>query len=395
MTVLLVACSALVLLAAVIILWPAARNADDEGQAQANLRWYALRDAELARDGDDALREDAQLRLLEDEDDADGPRSPGEGTHRFPRWTLLPALVVVSVAVYFLLGAAPDVLLTQRLQTLEQDASAETVQQLMTQIQARSEQRPGNLHYLALLGRYHMGREDYASAQAVYERLLAKVPEDSQALAFAAQAEYLASDRTLTDRARLRAEQSLAADPYQRTALSLLGMASFEQGEFRGAIAYWQRLLATEPPNSQGAQMIAQVIATAQQNLAGPAGQPVQAAGGAGISVRVELPADADLAPTETVFVLARDAQSGSRMPIAVERFSASQLPLTVRLDDSRSMAGQKLSEAGSVIVAVQVSPQGRPGEANATWLGQAGPLSPGPSQDPVLITLAPNVPAE
>ena len=392
MTTLVIACAVLVLLAAVIILWPTRRDTDDEGQAQANLRWYALREAELARDGDDALREDAQLRLLEDHGAESAAEIDPESLNRFPRWVLLPVLGAASVAVYLMLGAAPDVLLTQRLQTLEQDASAETVQQLMTEIQARSEQRPDNLHYLALLGRYHMGREDYTSAQGVYERLLAEVPEDSQALAFAAQAEYLASDRQLTDRARLRAEQSLAADPYQRTALSLLGMASFEQGEFRGAIAYWQRLLATEPPNSQGAQMIAQVIATAQQNL-GEATEPP--AVGAGITVRVELPEGAQLSGSEVVFVLARDAQSGSRMPIAVQRFSAAQLPLTVRLDDSRSMAGQKLSEAASVIVAVQVSPEGRPGEAGASWLGQAGPMAPGPSEEPVLITLAPNSPPQ
>ena len=153
--------------------------------------------------------------------------------------------------------------------------------------------------------------------------------------------------------------------------------------------------------------MIAQVIATARQNLAAQSAQDgtqaggqmssqdQAAPGGKGVTVRVELPEGVTLAPTETVFVLARNAHSQSRMPIAVERFSADQLPLTVRLDDSRSMAGQKLSEAELVIVAVQVSPQGRPGEANASWLGQLGPIEPSESTEPLLIPLTPNTAAE
>jgi cytochrome c-type biogenesis protein CcmH len=78
-------------------------------------------------------------------------------------------------------------------------------------------------------------------------------------------------------------------------------------------------------------------------------------------------------------------------MPIAVQRLSASQLPLTLRLDDSNSMAGQKLSEAQEVLVIVQVSPDGRPGEAGATYLGQAGPLVPGDNSTAVEILLTAN----
>ena len=70
-------------------------------------------------------------------------------------------------------------------------------------------------------------------------------------------------------------------------------------------------------------------------------------------------------------------------MPIAVQRLTGAQLPVTLRLDDSNSMAGQKLSAASSVIVAVQVSRSGRPGEANARWLGQAGPVAPSVDDTP------------
>ncbi len=53
-------------------------------------------------------------------------------------------------------------------------------------------------------------------------------------------------------------------------------------------------------------------------------------------------------------------------------------------------MAGQKLSDVASVMVVVQVSPEGRPGEANATWTGQAGPVAPSAAGEPLVIVLEP-----
>ena len=240
-----------------------------------------------------------------------------------------------------------------------------------------------------------MGRQDYQRASTIYRELVDAAPGDAQALAYAAQAEFLAAGRVLSDESRLLAEQALAVDPHQRTALGLLGMASFEQGQYRAAIDYWERLLVTERPGSDSANMIASVIQRARENLgeeAAPAAVAATATDEApdtGVTVTVAMPDGADYGPADTVFVLARNPDSGSRMPIAVQRLSASQLPATLRLSDANSMAGQKISEADSVMVVVQVSPDGQPGEASATWLGEAGPVSPGADPTPLEILLS------
>jgi cytochrome c-type biogenesis protein CcmH len=396
-TLFLVAAGALVLLSGLFFLFPRKwQGAAQEDLHRANIEWYRLRQQELAEEGDVALAEDMQLRLLEEEstDTAEAPPVP---RGHFPGWILLPLVAVFAAALYYKLGAAPDVMISRQLTALGNDSTPEQMQALMQSIEERAAQRPDNLHYTAMLGRFYMGQEDYARAAAIYGDLSQAAPEDAQALAYAAQAQYLASDRQLSDQARMRAEQALAINPHQRTALGLLGMASFEQGMYRAAIEYWQRLLAVETPGSESAQMIQSVIGMARQRLgepapaAGAAPQAVAATAGAGVSVRVELPDGAAVAPGDTVFVLARNAASDSRMPIAVQRLQGAQLPLTLRLDDSNSMAGQKLSETESVLVVVQVSPDGSPGEANASWLGQAGPLAPAEQGDPVLVVLAPN----
>ncbi len=410
------ACGALLLLSAAFYAFPRRREpgAGEEPEG-ANLEWFRRRRAELEAEGDETLLEDARLRLLEDErDDAAGAATPRPAGRGFPRWILLPLVAVASILIYARLGSAPDVVIRQQLEGLGEQTTPEQMAALIGDIEARAAERPDNLHYQALLGRYYMGQQEYARAAAAYTALVEQLPEDAQSLAYAAQAQYLARGRELDEGSRLLAERALAVNPHQRTALGLLGMASYEQGQYRAAIDYWQRLLAMEPPGSESARMIAGVIDNARGKLgespgAAPAGSALPgsalagaapagsapadgtpAAGGAGITVQVSLPDGAQVPAGDTVFVLARNAESDSRMPIAVRRLQAGQLPATLRLDDSNSMAGQKLSETASVLVLVQVSPDGRPGEANATWLGRAGPLAPGVEGEPLQIVLAP-----
>lgn len=387
-------CLVLCVLCAWFVLWPAAKGRKDKLQQEDNLEWFHLRARELAVEGGEELQRDAQLRLLED------AQVPNEGTAeemagRFRAWLILPIIFIVSALLYFQLGGMPDVVLTEKLNTLGSDTSQQEMDALVRAVELRSEQRPDNLYYLSLLGRFHMGQSDYQAALQIYESLLQAVPTDPQALAFAAQADYLAANRRLGDAAKLRAETALAADPRQATALGLLGMAAYEQGEFRGAISYWERLLAVHSGDSESARMIEGVIANARQQLGetapmveeGVEAQPLTA----GVTVQVSLPEGVTVAGGDTVFVLARDAISDSRMPIAVERHTGSQLPLTLRLDDANSMAGQKISQMASVIVSVQISPDGRPGEANATWVGNSDPVTPSVAGEVIELKLQAN----
>lgn len=392
MTGFLIACVCLVALSSVFYLFPRSRTGGaDEDLERANLEWYRLRQQELVAEGADELEADARLRLLEDEQTPTATRAVTGVGARFPGWTLLIVVAVSSSALYFNLGSAPDVLISEQLQALDENSTPQQMQALMEAVEARASQRPENLDYVAMLGRYYMGQQDYARAAQYYGELSVAAPGDAQILAYAAQAQYLAAGRKLDDRARLRAEQSLAIDPHQRTALGLLGMASYEQGQYRAAIEYWERLIAMEPPGSETANMIGGIITLAREKLGEPA--PAAAApvvAGAGVTVEVSIPDGAVIGAGDTVFVLARNADSDSRMPIAVQRLQGRQLPISLRLDDSNSMAGQKLSETASVLVLVQVSPGGQPGEANATWLGQAGPLVPSADGQPVSIVLQP-----
>ena len=75
---------------------------------------------------------------------------------------------------------------------------------------------------------------------------------------------------------------------------------------------------------------------------------------------------------------------------MAVKRFSAAQLPVTLRLDDAASMAGQKISELPAVDVVARVSPSGRPEEEHATLKASVSDLPPASGEQVHTLVLRP-----
>ena len=81
----------------------------------------------------------------------------------------------------------------------------------------------------------------------------------------------------------------------------------------------------------------------------------------AGIDVSVKVaPELADLVqPGDTLFVFAR-AEAGPPAPLAIQRRTASELPMTLRLDESMGMiAGMSLAQFPRVIIGARLSRSG------------------------------------
>ena len=170
----------------------------------------------------------------------------------------------------------------------------------------------------------------------------------------------------------------------QAAALATMGMAAFEEADYRQAIVYWQRLRDLEPPGSPGHDMLGQIIERARQELGEPLPELVATAG---VEVEISLGGDHPLPADAVLFVLARPEGAEAGMPIAVVRQTPSSWPLTVRLDDSASMAGQQISSFSAVSIEVQVSANGQPGRDNAlAWSSR--PSVPVGFGEPVTIRL-------
>ena len=348
------------------------------GRVETNADWLMLRQKELEGDAE-ALKQDAALRVVEEGDVSPDALDVATPQYVWRVQCLGAALLIAGTGwLYLALGAWEDVEIAEQLARLESAQPADVVA-LIDRIEDRAEARTANTDYALLLAEYYLSGNEPSAAVRYFDRLIAAGATAPEILGKAAQAEFLSADRVLSQQARSRAEQALALDPAESAALATLGMAAFEEADYREAITYWQRLRVLEAPGSQGHAMLGQVIARAEQELAragGLASSPattgsasLEPAEQGVISVQVTLPTELSAPTGSAMFVLARPAGAEAGMPIAVVREPVDAWPTTVTLSDATSMAGQRLSDFTSVSVEVQISLTGQPGRDNAwSW---------------------------
>ncbi len=360
---------------------------------------HARADEELQRDllQDLAMRRDPRARL------------GGQRAGLAAACVLTVAVPVAAVLLYGQLGnprAAATVALSQAPEPHAQAADndmALAVNALAQRLRASPDDADG--WYMLARSYETLGR--YNDAVAAYQEVLRLVPGQPAVLADLADA-LLSARQGQPDEASIAAvAQALQADPDQPKALALAGMMALRRGDAADALTHWERLRALLPPDAEAARQIqtniAQARAMAASGTAGgaaappasgnsastAAGHPATAPGPTASGVATPSPsagastatarlagqariADAlrdQVRPTDTVFILARP-MSGSRMPVAILKMQAADLPRAFVLDDSTAMSPDAtLSKAGKVRVEIRVS---RSGNAAA----QAGDLN-------------------
>jgi cytochrome c-type biogenesis protein CcmH len=210
-----------------------------------------------------------------------------------------------------------------------------------------------------------MGRP--VEAEKAFERAGAFINDDAQMLADYADVAATNANGNLSGKPAALLEKALKVDPNNGMALWLAGTAALNEKNYDRTLAHWERLLNMLQPGSEDAQTlqgaIDKVRVMAGKTLSEEPGVAVAGANvnaGASVSGTVELaPAlKAQAAPTDTVMVIAR--VPGTRMPVAVLRVHASDLPLKFTLDDSLSMSPQaRISAAKEVDIEARISKSG------------------------------------
>jgi cytochrome c-type biogenesis protein CcmH len=257
---------------------------------------------------------------------------------------------------------------------------------------------PDDLGGWMLLGRAYKSMQRFDPAREALANAYRLAPKDPDVMVEYAEAITLASDsRRIEGEASRLLDAALVEQPTHPRALWLTGIRAYQAGEFANAAVTWETLrdsLPAEDPvrgslderiagaAAAGSPACARasatpVVASAPQSVQqppapGPAPTADAVAGSASLTVQVDIAPGLKqrLGASDVLFVFAR-APEGSRMPLAIQRLSASDLPVTVTLDDSTSMMPQlKLSTLPEVVVGARVSKSGQavpqPGDLEA-----------------------------
>ena len=342
----------------------------------------------LARDQFDSARRELEARLLDDvRVSATGPS--GETRGRVAAILAGIAIPLASILLYFAVGN-PGALAPQ---SESHGITRQQIEGMVDRLAARLKEDPADATGWAMLGRSYAVLDRFAEAAVAYANAVRHSPPDAQLLADYADALAMAQGRRLQGEPERLIAMALKIDPRNVKALALAGTAAFENRDFKGAIAYWSRILEIVPPDSDMADSIRDSIADAQQLSGGtikapPAPARAAAAAPGVVSGTVQLsPAlAARVAPGDTVFVFAR-AVEGPRVPLAVMRKQARELPAAFTLDDTMAMApGMKLSNHDRVVVGARISKSGQPTPQPGDYEGLSAPVKVGDSGVIVLI---------
>jgi cytochrome c-type biogenesis protein CcmH len=401
-----VLCAAMLLVAALFIalpLWRKSSSEDEVLRDAANLEILRdqateleedLRDGLLTREAYEQGNKELQTRLVEEVritelSSAKPPRNPA----KVLAIVLAVMLPLFSVLVYSMVGNT-DALYPQEAIIADANGvihSDEELKKLEKKVKRLSKD-PNDWWMLA---RTYTEQKRFSEASAAYDHLVKMVPNEPQLWANYADVYAMAHGQTLqNDEVTKMINKALELDPNNITALALSGSAAMERRDYAVAITRWQTLIDQLEPGSpdieiyRGGLKQASLLLAAQPGgkeilaklTAGKTPEKTAVVSAAAITGNVSLsPALAGkVAPTDTVFILARAAQ-GPKMPLAVLRKQVKDLPVKFTLDDSMAMQPQlKLSGFQQVVVVARVSKSGMPMAQSGDLQGLTGTIKPG-----------------
>jgi cytochrome c-type biogenesis protein CcmH len=262
------------------------------------------------------------------------------------------------------------------------------ISSMVDNLVARLEKQPDDLEGWLMLGRTYsiMGR--FKEASEVYAKLLARSPDSPEALVNYADVFAMTQDGSLAGKPIELINKALRIEPKNPKALALAGTAKFEQGNFKQAAVYWEELLAIIPADSKLAQSVSVSIEKAKslassgkdptvsmaqspnlnnQNTSSPNGQKLtngveakpSASTIAGV-VKISPALAGKASPEDTLYIYAR-AKNGPRMPLAIVRLQAKNLPAQFSLKDGMGMnPNMKLSSFPEVVISARVTKSGK-----------------------------------
>jgi cytochrome c-type biogenesis protein CcmH len=295
--------------------------------------------------------------------------------------SMLTAVFVCAIAIGMYLhvsnwdwNAAPAVAATTNQES----------EQLLGQLEAKLKENPQDVTGWLLLARSYAATEQFPRARDAYQRAYDLTRgENPEALIGLGESLAMIDETALRGRAGQLFDRALQLAPNHPKALWYGSMAALQAGDLQTGRDRLKRLLAQNPPEQLRGILERQVQDLEQQLAMSGQGAPAAAAASGNsdaaaaqrvIRVAVTLaPALAKQVDKQTaLFVLARDPQAPGP-PLAVQRRTAAELPLTIELSERDAMLPSRtIATVPRVQVVARLSSSGTPLAQSGDFYGQA-----------------------
>ncbi len=341
-----------------------AASGSERRQMNINLRKEQLAELELDREQGlldeeefQQAKKELEIGLLSDIDAAAESGDSGGGGAPRTAWVLVLLLPAFALATYLGLGN-PHMLDSDALEMA--NPNTVSVEQMMQQLSERLEEDPDDAEGWVMLARSYMITEQPIKAAEAYGNAYRIVGDDPALLADYAEARIVADKFQVNEESDALVQRALSLNPNEPKVLWVAGFAELARGNGNRTLELWNSLLAQLEPQSEEwlslkdkIERIEAAMSRAQPNVENSQAKAIR------VSVTLDPGLQSLVQAEQSVYIYAR-ASSGPRMPLAVAKVKAGDLPLEVTLDDSLAMAPElSLSAFDEVIITARVSMSG------------------------------------
>jgi cytochrome c-type biogenesis protein CcmH len=211
-----------------------------------------------------------------------------------------------------------------------------------------------------ILGKLYLGNQQLSEALSSFKIAQALDDNNPEYMLQYANVKFFTNKNHLDNEGKKLIQKTLQLEPSNVNALNLLALDAYYYNDYSPAIRYWETILTFFPPDSQDSQTILAMIREAQNAINITRAQQSKI-NQAKLIVSVSLTPELKhkVSKNDVVFIYALEEQ-GSKMPLAVVRNRAVNLPLTVTLDDSKAMVmSHNLSNAKKIYIEARISKSG------------------------------------
>jgi cytochrome c-type biogenesis protein CcmH len=365
MTLFIVLAVLIMAIAILILLLPFLRTISTSSvdQSQSNLLILQESLANLEKEFQDGLltaeqyavqKTEIEMRTVEEVVNVKDVKSPLQKQSRWLSSGLIIAIPLAVVGLYLILGNPAAIF-------VEKDPQAKQIEEMVSQLERKLKAEPTNVDGWMFLGRSYAAMNRLPEAKMAYQKAIALDPKNDYLLADLADLTAF-QNKSINAEALGYLDQALLINPKNAKALALRGSAAFDQKNYAAAIKDWKlAITALDSKDQEFINGLQNSIQEAQSLMKAPVKTSTDKVALAQVSGKVSLSPQflAKIEPTDTVFIYAR-ASSGPRMPLAILRLTAKELPRAFELNDSLAMSPQMaLSKFNEFTIVGRISKSG------------------------------------
>jgi len=332
-------------------------------QSQSNLLILQESLANLEKEFQDGLltaeqyavqKTEIEMRTVEEVVNVKDVKSPLQKQSRWLSFGLIIAIPLAVVGLYLILGNPAAIF-------VEKDPQAKQIEEMVSQLERKLKAEPTNVDGWMFLGRSYAAMNRLPEAKMAYQKAIALDPKNDYLLADLADLTAF-QNKSINAEALGYLDQALLINPKNAKALALRGSGAFDQKNYAAAIKDWKlAITALDSKDQEFINGLQNSIQEAQSLMKAPVKTSTDKVALAQVSGKVSLSPQflAKIEPTDTVFIYAR-ASSGPRMPLAILRLTAKELPRAFELNDSLAMSPQMaLSKFNEFTIVGRISKSG------------------------------------